>query len=126
MGNPLDFDFERVLANVRRSATDDLLSRITVFREGMEPQALQLIENELAGRGIGSEEIAAFEEKLRREMIVGADGLPVRCSFCHLPAVAQGWDWHRLWGRIPVFQRYFYYCEEHRPAGVEEQSAAGE
>jgi hypothetical protein len=124
MGNPLDFDVERVLANIRRSSTPDLLSRITVFREGMEPKAIQLIESELSGRGIGPEEIEAYEETLRQEMITGSDGLPVRCSFCHQPAVAQGWDWHRMWGRIPVFPRNFYYCAEHRPAGLEESPAS--
>jgi hypothetical protein len=115
MGNPLDFDVERVLANVRRSPTPDLISRITVFREGMEPKAIQLIESELSNRGVEPEEIEAYGEKLRREMLVSADGLPVRCSFCHQPAVTQSWDWHRIWGRIPVFPRTFYYCAEHRP-----------
>jgi hypothetical protein len=39
----------------------------------------------------------------------------VRCSFCHAPAVAEGWGWHRLWGRFPVFPRFFFYCASHRP-----------
>jgi hypothetical protein len=43
------------------------------------------------------------------------DGTAVGCSFCHRPAVAEGWGWHRLWGLLPVFPRYYYYCSEHRP-----------
>ena len=31
------------------------------------------------------------------------DGTAVRCSFCHRPAVAEGWGWHRLWGVLPLF-----------------------
>jgi hypothetical protein len=120
MGNPLDFNVDRVLDNVRRSSTADLLSRATVFRQGMEPKALQLIEGELASRGLSPDEIEEYGEKLRQEMIVAPDGLPVRCDFCHQPAVAQGWDWHRLWGRFPVFPRYFSYCGEHRPPAPEE------
>jgi hypothetical protein len=115
MPNPLDFNVERVLENVRRSATADLLSRVTVFREGMEPKAIQLIESELANRGVTDEEIETHGERLRREMLVAPDGLPVRCSFCHQPAVTQGRDWHWIWGRFPVFKRTFYYCTEHRP-----------
>jgi hypothetical protein len=119
MGSPLDFDVERVLANVRHAETPDLLNRITVFREGMEPKAIQFIETELTDRGVTPEEIEAYEEKMRQEMIVGPDGAPVRCTFCHQPAVAEGWDWHRLWGRIPLFPEYCYYCAEHRPAEPE-------
>jgi hypothetical protein len=126
MANPLDFNVERVLENVRRSSTPDLLSRITVFREGMEPKAIQLIEIELADRGVTPEEIEAHEEKLRQEMIVAPDGMPVRCDLCHQPAVAEGWSWHRLWGRFPVFPRYFYYCAEHRPVGWEDAAVGDE
>src|SRR5579883_3280606 len=98
MGNPLDFDVERVLANIRRAETPDLLSRITVFRDGMEPKAIQLIETELTDRGVTPEEIEEYAARMQLEMIVAEDGTPMRCTFCHLPAVAQGWDWHRLWG----------------------------
>jgi hypothetical protein len=115
MGNPIDFNSERVLENVRAASTEDLLNRVTAFREGMEPKALSFIETELSNRGVGPEDIEAHWEELRKEVILAPDGMAERCSFCHQPAVAQGWAWHRLWGRVPVFPRLFYYCREHRP-----------
>jgi hypothetical protein len=124
MANPLDFNVARVLENIRRSSTPDLLGRVTVFRGGMEPKAIQLIESELECRGVSPEEIEAHGEKLRQEMIVAPDGMPVRCDFCHQPAVAEGWDWHRLWGRFPVFPRYLYFCAEHRPVASEDAAVA--
>ncbi len=111
------FDLERVKANVRQSTTEDLLDRITVYRAGMEDSALQVIEEELRARGIRGEAIAAHEERRRRESSFLPDGTAIPCSFCYRPAVAEGWGWHRLWGLLPVFPRFYHYCAEHRPDG---------
>ncbi len=35
----LEFDAERVTRNVRDATSEDLLDRITVYRDGMEPAA---------------------------------------------------------------------------------------
>jgi hypothetical protein len=110
---PLNLD--RVRQNVRQAATEDLLDRITVYRAGMEEAALDLIAEELRSRGITPEQIQAHEEARRREIHLLPDGTAVRCSFCQRPAVAEGWGWHRLWGLVPVFPRYFHYCSVHRP-----------
>jgi tRNA A37 methylthiotransferase MiaB len=113
MANPLIFDSQRVLANVRRADTQDLLNRATAYRAGMEPEALQIIERELYDRGIGSQEIEEHWSRLG-EVIYLEDGCAASCSFCRLPAVAQGWGWHRLRGVLPLFPRLFYYCKVHR------------
>jgi hypothetical protein len=110
----LEFDADRVRRNVREATTEDLLDRLTVYREGMEPEALNLIGAELKGRGIRQEEIEAHAAERSLRTIPLPDGTVIKCSFCHRPAVEQGWGWHRLWGRVPVFPRYFFRCAEHR------------
>jgi hypothetical protein len=110
------FDPDRVRQNVRQASTEDLLDRVTVYREGMEPEALEIIEAELEARGLGAEQIQAHAGRRRREVIPLPDGTAARCSFCDRPACDQGWGWHRLWGLLPVFPRYYYYCDEHHPA----------
>jgi len=109
------FDLQRVKANVRKATTEDLLDRVTVYRAGMEDSALEVIEEELRARNIGADEIEAHAERRRRETTFLPDGTAVRCSFCHRPAVAEGWGWHQLWGLLPLFPRFYYYCSEHRP-----------
>jgi hypothetical protein len=111
----LEFDVNRVRANVGQASTEDLLDRVTVYRAGMEFEALEVIEEELQSRGVTRDEIEAHAEKRRRETTFHPDGTAIRCSFCHRPALAEGWGWHRLWGLWPVFPRYFYYCAEHKP-----------
>src|SRR5262245_46885260 len=111
----LDFDPDRVRANVREAETEDLLDRVTVYRPGMEPEALQIIEDELHARGYTRVEIAAHGFLLSRFTLLLPDGTAQPCSFCHRPAVAQGWGWHRFWSVLPLFPRYFFYCDEHRP-----------
>lgn len=112
------FDRERVRANVRQAATEDLLDRATVHGEGMEPEALDLIEAELRRRGVTRQAQEEHAERHRqRSQLPGADGLTARCSFCDRPAVARGWGWHRLWGVVPAFPRRFRYCAEHAAGG---------
>ncbi len=117
----IPFDAQRVWINVRKSTTEDLLNRITVFRAGMEPEAVDIIEQELRSRGVGPDAIRRHADTLGQEVIVRDDGIAARCTFCHEPAVAEGWGWHRLWGKIPLFPRYLYYCREHRPPAADAQ-----
>jgi hypothetical protein len=109
-------DLERVRANARRATTEDLLDRATVYREGMEPEALVIIEEELRGRGLGPADVAAHDERRRARALIAPEGWAVKCHRCRRPAVCRVWDWHRLWGLVPVFPRRFALCEEHRPA----------
>ncbi|HYV39166.1 MAG TPA: hypothetical protein VE988_25995, partial [Gemmataceae bacterium] len=50
-------EIERLQKNVRESTTQDLLDRVTVYRDGMEPVALRVIEGELRGRGVSWDDI---------------------------------------------------------------------
>jgi hypothetical protein len=111
----LDLNMERVKANVQKARTEDLLDRATVYRDGMEPEALELIDAELRARGVSAAEVAAHRER-RARIVYDADGLAVKCVRCARPAAAQRWGWHLLWGKLPLFPRRLAYCDEHLPA----------
>jgi hypothetical protein len=137
----MEFDIHAVARNIRRATTLDLLDRVTVYRNGMEPAAVDLMENELARRGVSPEEIDEHDQKRRETALFYDDGTARRCTFCDLPAVVKVHGWHRLGHRpheasgatatvlspllfvfrrtigwLPLFPRTFYYCPEHRPA----------
>ena len=54
----LGLDLKRVAAFVRGADTEELLDRVTVYRNGMEPAALDLMEAELDRRGVTRSDIA--------------------------------------------------------------------
>jgi hypothetical protein len=110
-------DLLRVVENVRRAATEDLLDRATVYRDGMEPEALEVIDAELRARGVGPEELAAHTAG--RRTIPDALGLPLKCRRCRRPAAAFVWDWYRLWGLLPLFPRRSAYCDNHLPPNAQ-------
>ncbi len=120
----MQYDRQRVRENVRQADTEDLLDRATVYRADMEPDALDLIEQELSRRGVTAAEIEAHARRRQEAGLCDDGGMPARCSFCDRPAVARGWGWHRYRGRwlprllrdrLPLFPRRFWYCAEHRP-----------
>jgi hypothetical protein len=108
------FDSQKVLRSARQATTEDLLDRVTAYRDGMEGEALEILEAELRRRGVGREQIEAHARQAG-PVLRGPDGVAVKCNFCRRPAVARGWGWHRLWGKVPVFPRRFYYCPDHQP-----------
>jgi hypothetical protein len=121
----LEFNRERILANVRAATTDDLLDRATVYRDGMEPEALELIEAELCRRGVGADQVDAHAAGHGDGVLRSPDGVPVRCGVCDRPAVARGWRWQRLRGNglvhvvlnlLPLYRPHFgAYCAAHGP-----------
>lgn len=111
----MELDLRKVAEFVRRAESEDLLDRVTVFRDGMEPAAVDLMENELARRGFRPADIADHDRARRETVVLLPDGTALRCHFCDRPAVVRAAGWHRLWGRVPVFPRVFAYCDAHRP-----------
>lgn len=109
----LALDLRRVAAFVRDADTEELLDRVTVYRNGMEPAALDLMEAELDRRGVSRSDIADHHITRRETAILLPDGTAMRCHFCARPAVKRGWGWHRLFGKVPVFPRVFATCEVH-------------
>ena len=112
----MEFDLDRVRENVRAATTEDLLDRATVYRAGLEPDALPVILEELKTRGVTPEAIVRHEAA-RRGVVFDSAGPAVPCGKCHKPAVAREWGWHRMFGKLPLFPRPFYLCEEHRTSG---------
>jgi hypothetical protein len=108
------FDLKRVAEFIHRADTEELLDRVTVYREGMEPAALDLMEGELDRRGITRGDIADHDAERRRTAIILPDGTAVRCSFCNQPAIVEARGWHRLFGVVPIFPRLFAYCSVHQ------------
>ena len=122
-------DLKRVAEFIRKADTEELLDRVTVYRAGMEPAALDLMEGELDRRGVSREEIAEHDAERRATAIMLPDGTALRCSECDRPAVVQARGWHKLFGMVPLFPRMFSYCAVHdrRPKGAsEDQSDPGE
>jgi hypothetical protein len=115
----LGLNLERVQTNVRSADLEDLLDRATVYRNGMEQPALELIDAELRARGIDAGTVAAHWER-RATTLYEANGLAVKCKRCVRPAVARRWSWHRLWGVLPVFPRRLAFCDQHLPAAWQE------
>jgi hypothetical protein len=122
----MQFDLKRVAEYIRGADTDELLDRVTVYREGMEPAALDLMEGELDRRGVTREDIAAHDAKQREFAILLPDGTAMRCSFCNRPAIVQARRWHRLFGRIPIFPKVFAYCAFHSEPKQKIRSEEGE
>ena len=106
---------ERVRENVRKAATENLLDDATVYREGMEVEALDIIEQELRARGVTREVIAEHERKRREGTLFDSSGIALKCHKCRRPAVCEGRGWHYLWGLVPLFRRRFAWCAEHKP-----------
>jgi hypothetical protein len=101
--------------DARRTSTENLLDRVTIYREEMENAAIGIIESELRQRGISDAEIAAHAAMREQGgLIRRRDGTVVRCSFCPRPATARRRGWYRLWGWfLPLFPRLLNLCNEH-------------
>jgi len=106
-------NLRRVAEFVRKADTEELLDRVTVYREGMEPAALDLMEGELDRRGVTRAQIEDHDATRRATAIMLPDGTALQCSFCNRPAVVRGRGWHKLFGRVAVFPRFFAYCAIH-------------
>ncbi len=124
----MDFNLRRVAQFIRRAETEELLDRITIYRDGMEPAALDLMEGELDRRGVTRHDIALHEEERRANAILLPDGTALRCSFCYRPAAIQARGWHKLFGRVPLFPRVFAYCTHHarKPGKTGPEAASSE
>jgi hypothetical protein len=108
---PLDLD--RVRDNARLADTEDLLDRVTVFRTGMEAEAIEILEEELHRRGVSAADIVDHGRLRAGDVLFMPDGIAVQCNFCRRPAIERRWDWHWLLGLVPVFPRRLARCREH-------------
>jgi hypothetical protein len=121
----LKFKAKPCLANVRDAETADLLDRATAYREGLEPEAAEMIDAELRRRGVTQGGIDARAEECRRECLFDADGIAFTCSKCRRPAVGETAGWHRLWRILPLFRTRVLFCKEHMPGNPERERGIG-
>lgn len=106
---------KEIATYTRRASTEELLNRVTIYREGMEPAALDLMEGELDRRGVTRAQIAEYDAQQQTVVLRRPDGSARRCEKCDRPAVHQHRRWHRVYGLVPVFRRTLYSCGEHAP-----------
>lgn len=106
------FDPQRVRDNAARATVEDLLDRVTVYRSGMEPAALDIIEAELLKRGVGPREIEAHAVG-RQGALLDGRGMALKCADCRKPAVGYGWRTLKLLGILPFLPRRVALCAEH-------------
>jgi len=111
----MELDLIKLLVNIRSEDTDDLLDRVTAYRAGMESDAIEMIEDELRRRGVNAAKIADHAEACRKECLFDDHGIAKMCSWCRKPAVAEGWGWHKVMGKVPLFPRWLRFCKEHAP-----------
>lgn len=110
----MELNLKRVAEFIRKANTEELLDRVTIYRQGMEPAALDMMEMELDRRGVSRDDIADHYLDRSETAIFLPDGTALRCSFCDRPAIQRAVGWNKLFGRIPVFPRLFAYCDTHR------------
>jgi hypothetical protein len=111
----MEFNIAKVRANVRMASTEDLLDRATVWRYGMEPEALDLIEAELRNRGFGATDVELHAKRRAREVVIDKDAVAAVCCKCARPAIERRWVWSGFWGLLPLFPRRAYVCAVHGP-----------
>jgi hypothetical protein len=101
--------------DARRTSTENLLDRVTIYRAEIERDAIGIIESELTARGISSAEVEAHAAmREHADLLRHPDGAVVRCNFCPRPATEHRWKWYRLWGWfLPLFPRIIHLCKEH-------------
>ena len=109
----MNADAQRIRMNAKNAELEDLLDRVTVYRQGMEPEAVAILEDELHARGVSWEHIQAHAGRREEQGVLMQDGIALPCCRCRRPAMAKRWAWHRIFGRIPIFPRLFRYCSEH-------------
>jgi hypothetical protein len=86
---------------------------MTAFRTGMEPDAIPIIEAELARRGIDGAAIDRHAAENCDGVVLRPEGFAYRCSYCRRPAVLRRWGWHRVWGLLPILPIILSYCAAH-------------
>src|SRR2546426_12572314 len=92
----MDMIVERLRQKAKQATTEDLLDRVTVYRAGMEEEALDVIEQELQSRGVTDEQVRSHTERLEPVVLWERPGLAWRCSYCDRPAVGCRWRWYRI------------------------------
>ncbi|MBX3397539.1 MAG: hypothetical protein KF873_02255 [Gemmataceae bacterium] len=98
---------------LQRAENDELLDRVTVLRDELEPAARSRIEVELARRGLSAAEVASHGAAREAECLRRADGSVRRCWRCAAPATSCARRWWRLYGILPIVPLERPVCPNH-------------
>lgn len=107
----MELNLDRVRRNVQAATTEDLLDRLTVYREGMEEEAIEIIVAELDRRGVDDERIRTHAA-MRGQVLMNGD-VAARCSYCDRPAIAHRWGLRRMFNVVPLLPWRFRVCQVH-------------
>ena len=115
-------ELAKVRENARQATTEDLLDRVTVYRGGMEPDAIEVIEADLNGRGVCPGQILAHSES-NENVLLDENGVALMCSICEQPAIAFEKQFfqpvadfvHGLMGGPFFGTRPRTFCKDHLP-----------
>ena len=109
----MQLNLEKVRMYAKKADNRALLDRVTVFQQGMEPAAIEIIKKELLQRGISHADISQHENIYKDLVIRGPEGMPRLCKKCSLPAISLEWGWLKVFGFIPLLPWQYLFCEEH-------------
>lgn len=98
---------------LQRAENEELLDRVTVLRDELEPEARSRIESELTNRGVSPTEVASHGAAREAECLRRADGSVRRCWRCPALATELVRRWWKLYGVIPVVPVSRPVCREH-------------
>lgn len=107
----------KVLQFASKASTRELLDRVTLFRKGMETEAIEILEKELSRRGVSPRDCQEHQEKWAPKILWDSEGLPRTCCKCQNPATSLGKAWVRFFGLIPLIPYRAAFCEDHLPKG---------
>ncbi len=110
----MTLNLEKVRVYATNASNRELLDRVTVFKSGMEPNALTIIHQELRHRGVTQTQIQDHETLLEPLVIRGPEGMPRICKKCSLPAISCEWGWLKVFGFIPILPWKNLFCEDHK------------
>ena len=110
----MQLDLEKVRIYAKNADNRALLDRVTVFKQGMETAAIEIIKKELLQRGISQSDINQHENTYKDLVILGPEGLPRLCKKCALPAISREWGWLKVFGILPILPWQNLFCEDHK------------
>ena len=96
----MQLDLEKVRIYAKKADNRALLDRVTVFQQGMEPAAIEIIKIELFQRGISPSDISQHESIYKDLVIRGSEGMPRLCKKCALPAISLAHSYPQLSGGV--------------------------
>ena len=108
----MDTIHEQVRKFAALAETNDLIERVTIQRDDLDPEALTIIMQELLSRNISAETVSEYE-KSRDKFLYDSQGKPRLCNICGRPAISSIKSWLKFLRIVPIMPITEYCCEAH-------------